>query len=559
MAMGCAVALGCRSSASRVLAAGEAASIAPPKSDRSAESSDAALHRLAAAHAHYGAGIIHEMDDEPVSALEDYYEAARLDPGEADLVLEVSRRLLIANEPGKALEIVRQAAAQPGASGLVYARLGAIEARLNHKERAMAADQTAIRKSPGEFSGYQNLFLLYIQERKARQALDLLDKAAHEPGVDALFLLRLVPLYASLRLQFPDVARPEAIHANAMEALQRVEQFKTSEPSLRLRLADAYNSLGESEKAALMYLELLKELPDVPVIRDPVRARLTAIYLRSKNPQRAITQLQALARDDPTNPQVYYLLGKLCCAGNQLVPAADYLRKAVLLEPNDEQAYYDLASVEISLNKARDALETLQKAREKFSSNFVLEFLTGTADGRQKAFKEALRHYTAAEVIAKATDPSRLDQFFYFQVGAAYEQAGEYNQAETFLEKSLTIAPDFTEAMNYLGYMWAEHGIKLEQARKLIEKALKAEPKNAAYLDSLGWVLYQLKKPQEALPYILKAVELLEQPDAEVYGHLGDVYSALKEPAKARAAWLKSLSLQPNNEIREKINALSPK
>ncbi len=558
MTMACAVALGCRSSSSRVLAASEAATFAPARPDPKPDG-DAALHRLAAAHAHYGAGVIHEMDGEPASALKDYYEAARLDPGDEELVLEVSRRLLIANQAGKALQIVRQAAAQPGASGLVYARLGAIEARLNHKEKAMAADVTAIRKSPAAFGGYQNLFLLYIQDRKARQALDLLDKAAHQPEVDALFLLRLIPLYASLRLQYPDVARPEVVHTNAMEALQRVEQFKTEDPSLRLMLADAYNSLGESEKAVPLYLGLLKELPDVPMVRDPVRARLTAIYLRSKNPQRAMGQLQAIARDDPTNPQVYYLLGKLAYAGNQLRPAADYLRKAILLEPNDEQAYYDLASVQLSLNKARDALQTLQTARKKFSSNFVLEFLTGAAEGRQRAFNEALRHYTAAEIIAKATDPSRLDQFFYFQVGAAYEQAGQYHEAEKYLRKSLAIAPDFTEAMNYLGYMWAEHGVKLEQARKLIEKAVKAEPKNAAYLDSLGWVLYQLKKPQQALPYILKAVQRLDQPDAEVYGHLGDVYLALKEPAKARAAWLKSLSLQPNEEVRKKLDALAPK
>jgi tetratricopeptide (TPR) repeat protein len=558
MTMACAVALGCRSSSSRVLVAGEAAAIVPANSSPNPDS-EASLHRLAAAHAHYGSGVIHEMDGEPASALKDYYEAARLDPCEQDLVLEVSRRLLIANQAGKALQIVRQAAAQPGASGLVYARLGAIEARLNHKEKAMAADVIAIRKSPAEFSGYQNLFLLYIQDRKARQALDLLDNAAHQPGVDALFLLRLIPLYASLRLQFPDVARPEVVHADAMAALQRVEQFKSQDPSLRLMLADAYNSLGESEKAAPLYLELLKELPDVPMVRDPVRARLTAIYLRSQNPQRAMGQLQAIARDDPTNPQIYYLLGRLAYAANQLGPAADYLRKAILLEPNDEPAYYDLARVQLSLNQARDALQTLRKARKRFSSNFALEFLTGAADGRAKAFKEALRHYTAAEIIAKATDPSRLDQFFYFQVGAAYEQAGEYHEAAEYLQKSLGIAPDFTEAMNYLGYMWAEHGINLEQARRLIAKAVKAEPKNAAYLDSLGWVLYQLKKPQEALPYILKAVQLLDEPDAEVYGHLGDVYFALKEPAKARAAWLKSLSLQPNKELRNKLDALIPK
>ena len=98
--------------------------------------------------------------------------------------------------------------------------------------------------------------------------------------------------------------------------------------------------------------------------------------------------------------------------------------------------------------------------------------------------------------------------------------------------------------MNYLGYMWAEHGLKLDQARELIEKAVKAEPKNAAYLDSLAWVLFKQKQPQEALPYALKAAELSEKPDATVYDHIGDIYAALKQLEKAREAWRKSLAVE---------------
>ena len=47
-------------------------------------------------------------------------------------------------------------------------------------------------------------------------------------------------------------------------------------------------------------------------------------------------------------------------------------------------------------------------------------------------------------------------------------------EAEKYFEKCLQLAPDFADAMNYLGYMWAEHGVKLAQARELIEKALAA-------------------------------------------------------------------------------------
>jgi tetratricopeptide (TPR) repeat protein len=214
---------------------------------------------------------------------------------------------------------------------------------------------------------------------------------------------------------------------------------------------------------------------------------------------------------------------------------------------------------QIDLSRISDALTTLDKARQKFPQSFALEFYTALALDRQKAYSEALRHLVTAEVIAKATDPKLLDESFYFQLGATCERKGDYTQAEQYFQKSLQLSPSYAEAMNYLGYMWAEHDMKLDQARELIEKAVKAEPKNTAFLDSMAWVLFKLKQPKEALPYALKAAELSEQPDATVYDHIGDIYAALKELDKAREAWRKSLSVEKNEEISKKLESGGPK
>jgi tetratricopeptide (TPR) repeat protein len=230
-----------------------------------------------------------------------------------------------------------------------------------------------------------------------------------------------------------------------------------------------------------------------------------------------------------------------------------------MMSPDFESGYYYLATAQIDLNKINDALTTLDKARQKFPQSFALEFYTGVAFSREKAYAEALRHFVSAEVIAKALDPKLLDEGFYFQLGATCERKGDFTQAEEYFQKSLQLAPNSAEAMNYLGYMWAEHDLKLDQARELIEKAVKAEPKNAAYLDSLAWVLFKLKRPKEALPYALKAAELSEQPDATVYDHIGDIYAALNELEKAREAWRKSLSVEKNEEVSKKLESSGPK
>ena len=91
-----------------------------------------------------------------------------------------------------------------------------------------------------------------------------------------------------------------------------------------------------------------------------------------------------------------------------------------------------------------------------------MEFYTALAYSRQKAYAEALQHFVAAEVIAKATDPSQLSEGFYFQLGATCERKGDYDQAEKYFEKCLQLAPDFAEAHElsglHVGRAWHEAG-----------------------------------------------------------------------------------------------------
>ncbi len=526
----------------------------PPGSPESPPAqSKSELDRLAQAHAHYGAGVIHDMNGDAEAALQEFYQAALDDPDTESLVLEVSRRLLQGKKSEQALEIVLRSANRPAASGAILARLGLVYSQLGKRDEAIAADRKAIRRSPQLLAGYQNLFVNYLQTKQEQEALKVLDEAARQQNVDVEFLLGLSELYASYILQVP--SQKEKVKPAAMAVLDRVEKIGASNPAARMKLADTYEFLGDYKKAASLYVDLLKKLPDLPMIREQVHAKLANIYLRDHDTQRARESLEAFVRDDPTNPQAYFLLGRLFYEEKKPAEAAENFSKALLFNANLETAYYYLALCQINLNQSAKALDTIQKARQRFPQSFDMEFWTGLAYSQQKAYEEAIRHFTAAEVMAKATDPTRADEDLYFQLGAAYERTGDYAQAEQYFQKCLELAPDAPEALNYLGYMWAEHDMKLEKARQLIEKAVKAKPDSAAYLDSLAWVLYKLGQPKTALGHALKAVKLSPEPDATLYDHLGDIYAKLNEVQKAREAWGKSLSLEANPEVRRKLDA----
>jgi tetratricopeptide (TPR) repeat protein len=510
--------------------------------------------KLISAHAHYAQAVIYDMQDDAAHALDEYAKSAVDDPGNEELVLELSRRYIQQKDDEKAIEVLKRATALPDASGPLFARLGMVYSRAGKDDLAMAACQTAIRKSPQSLTGYQNLFLIYLQKGRPADALKVLDQAAKAPGTDAEFLVDLGELYANLERQAP--SQKESTRPNALQVLKRADKLNPTDPHIHMKLADGFNVLGDSTNAVRLYLQLLNKYDDNPAVRGDVRAKLADIYLRDKDSTNATEQLKAIIQDDPANAKAYYYLGSLAYDQRNLPEAADFFHKTLLLSDDFEQAYYDLAGVQINLDQPKEAIATLDKARHKFQNGFVLEFFTGLAYSKQKDYTNAVTHLISAEVIAKATEPKRLNTSFYFQLGSAYEREGDLEQAELYFDKCLQMSPNFPEALNYLGYMWAEHDVKLDKARELIEKAVKLEPKNAAYLDSLGWVLYKLKQPKEALENIQEAIKYSEEVDATLYDHLGDVYAALRQNSMASEAWRKSLAVEPNDQVKKKLDQI---
>jgi tetratricopeptide (TPR) repeat protein len=508
--------------------------------------SEDAIERRVESQARYSAAVLHDLNDDPAAAAEELFKAAMADPANESLVLEAAGRLLRQKKADRAVELLTRATARADAAGVLHARLALAYSVQGKKELAIEANRKAIKKSPRELAGYQYLAQLYLQHKQTDEGLKVLDEAARVEGTDAPFLVELGETYASFLRSQP----ADAVKDRCRTAFRRAAALDPGHPVLIQRIADGFHFLGELDSAVQFYLKLLQKYPDLPGVRD----RLVEIYLRQENHEQAARQLEEVLRAAPTNPQGYFLLGSIYFEERKFKEAAEQYRKALLLNPAFETVYYDLAAAQLNLNQPREALATLDKARDQgFERRFAAELYTAMAHTRLKDYTNALRHLTAAEVIARTTETNRLTHAFYFQLGSANERLQRFEEAEKYFRQCLKMAPDFAEALNYLGYMWAERGENLDEAKRFIERAVQIEPKNAAYLDSLGWVYFKLNQPQEALRWLLKAVEHVEEPDPTLLDHLGDIYSALDKPDKAREAWQKSIDLEANESIRKKL------
>jgi len=156
---------------------------------------------------------------------------------------------------------------------------------------------------------------------------------------------------------------------------------------------------------------------------------------------------------------------------------------------------------------------------------------------RAKKYKEAAESLDKAEQMATKSDEKAYVSFLR---GDLYQRQKMFDQADAEFRKVLTITspadPSTAATLNYLGYMNADRGVKLDESLSYIKQALTFEPTNGAYLDSLGWVYFKLGKYDLAEESLTKAAVHMGS-DPTVQEHLGDLYQKTGRLKQAAIHW----------------------
>jgi len=269
--------------------------------------------------------------------------------------------------------------------------------------------------------------------------------------------------------------------------------------------------------------------------------------------------------------------------------ASASLEKAINLYPDKEKGYFYLGYTKEQLKDYDQAINNykifyqLSKNDSIFltigvvyafnkdyfnSFNYFDKFAKNNSKSGYPDFYKGLiylwdkKYLKATNYFAKAISIDKTDPDFYYYMAVANKKLGKNNLALKNIKKAFEMASYSPKISNFLGYLYAEMGINLNEALNLIQSSLRNNPNNPAYLDSLGYVYYQQKKFKKALKYFVEAENILIQnkPDsglAQVYNHLGDTYKELGQLEKATFFWLKSLFIEKNKNIEAKVKNIS--
>ena len=366
-----------------------------------------------------------------------------------------------------------------------------------------------------------------------------------------------------------------------MQTLKRVTELDADHFMAHRMLSDISFQLRDYNTAETSFKALTRIMPFQPQFHKS----LGDLYIRQEKLQEAVEAYQRVIKIKPNDLNMLNTVGHIYFDIGKIKQAQESFMKAVEIEPNNVDANLGLGLVLQELaykirtlknNEAngesvdpatliRDAethlgraiffsQEILNNPKNDAQHALYLEKMLDAQYALANVYIIFEKHGEAVEVFKQLIEEIPDHVGATYGIGSVYLTTGDFEKAETYLRKTLTIEPAHEYALNALGYLYAQQGQHLDEAEALIKQALKKSPTNGAYLDSLGWVFFKQGKIDEAVTTLENANQQAPN-NVEILMHLGDAYLKKGEPEKAQSVWEQAQAIEPNNEeIHERLN-----
>ncbi len=397
-----------------------------------------------------------------------------------------------------AIEAYKKAIELDPARVELKAALAQDQVAANRFDDALKTYQELADATPQDAEPYLRMGQIYREQKNFAQARKMSDKAKE-----------LDPDNLEVRYNEVGLLEDEGKTADAITALKAIldstarNTYNAQERGYRAKMLEQLGLLYRSNEQYDQSVEAFRQIAVLdPDLGARAEAQVIDTYRIGKDYAKAQQESDAASKKFPNDRTVREVRAQLLADQGKTDLAIAELKK-LLDGKNDRETYVAMSDV-------------YEKARN---------------------FDEMSKALDAAEKLSQ-TKEDKTDVLF--RRGAMYEREKKYDVAEKAFRQVIDNDPSNASALNYLGYMFADQNVRLEEAQDLIKRAVSLDPNNYAFLDSLGWVYYRLNRLDEAEQQLTRSVQLMSK-DGTIHDHLGDVYFKQGKTKEAIAQWQSSL------------------
>ena len=482
-------------------------------------------------------GQLYGLNHDSAKAEAQFKLAEQIDPNSEESVLNLARLYSVQGDMQRTIDVLKSVPVDDRSARIELALGGSYDQVKDWKEAAEAY-QRALDQEPGNVDSERGLANALLNQGK-------LDEALKEFNV----VLAAEPSDVQSQIRISDIERRQGHYEEALATLKKAKELTKDNMELSYNEALIDDSLGRYDDAITVLTGLVESSthPDGKYAdgekqnRAIFLDRLGIIYREQNKTSDAVAAYK----------QMRTLGGEYESRGYQgeidayrdahdWTKATEVAGEAAKAAPKDKQVQLMYAGQLADTGKSEEGIalaKGLLKG-ENGAEDRDVQLALANIYLRLKRYDEAAAELDKAQVTAKGT---REKLYVYYMRAEVAEHKKDFDGAEAELRKALELDPEDATILNYIGYMNADRGVKLNESLKQIQKAVDLDPQNYAFLDSLGWVYFKLGQYTQATMNLQKAVER-SSTDPTVHDHLGQVYEKTGKLKMAVTQWERSMT-----------------
>jgi tetratricopeptide (TPR) repeat protein len=442
---------------------------------------------------------------------------------------------ILKSSAGKDLEAVdylRKAVKLDPSREDAYLHLSLSLTRLFEYEEAVSTLKALVKINPDSVLGYYYLGRTYSQMKLYREALGHFKKTLElrpefdQAEIDMAATYEAMGEYSqaieSYRSQLDKDENRGVVLQRLIQLLIQQRRFPEALELLRISVKTGYGGNETLRKIGLVHLELdqfdeaisvFKEMLDKDPVAYQIRLYLGIAFEEKGDLDTAYTEFSKIPNGSAPYLEAIGHIAFILKEQEKPDQAIGIIKEAIKTNEKQVELYLNLATLYESIEKIDLGLAFLLENESRFQA----------------------------------------EPRYHFRIGVLLDKIGKRAESIERMKMVLTLNANDAQALNYLGYSYAEMGINLEEALRHLKLAVSIRPNDAFIIDSLGWVNFKLKRYDEAVRLLEDAFSLVND-DSTIAEHLGDAYAARHEFKKALKQYRKAQEIDPDRkELLDKI------
>ncbi len=490
-------------------------------------------------------GRLYRLNNELQKAEAEFKTAVKLQPYSEEAVTTLA---YLYNEQGNSAKALQLLGNITGGdrTGRLYAALGFTYEQQKDYKKAIEAWRKSVEFDPDNLDAKRSLAQNLMNDGQNEAALEEFRQIVEADPQDAQTYMRMAELY-----------RRAGKFDDAMAALKKAQNYVQDSLEVPYNMAIVYQAQGRFDDAIQILSDLASKSEKTNYSagernnRAVFLERLGGIYRDTGKTQLAVdTFRKMLDLGDDNAARAYQEIVDTYREAKMWPQATAAAREGATKLPHDRNLKLTLAAQLADTGKPDEAIADVKAMLKGTPEDRDLYVSLAQMTSRLRRWKDAEDYIHKAQTLSTKPDEKKEVDFI---AGSIYERQKKYDEAELMFKKVLDADKRNPMVLNYLGYMLADRGIRLEEALGYIKQAVQLDPQNGAYLDSLGWAYFKMGDYDLAEENLRRATERMGN-DPTVQDHLAEVYAKTGRLKLAAAHWERAIE-EWNRSVPAEVDA----